>query len=305
MASEKPSLPKNRPKTLADLLPTNNYMRLNETLDQEVKPGSQHKFSLRLVRANLRDPNFMATFQESYSVYQQYQLIVHKDPPHDCDMQSFAQFLCNSPLMYETRQGVELGAFHQHYLVDGRIVAVAVLDILPQCLSSVYLYYDPKFWGSKLSPGTYSAIREIQLTQELGKQLPSLQYYYLGYYVHSCPKMKYKGQFLPSQLLSPSLLSWHPITSCLPLLDSSKYCTFEGIDEIYPGPTVPPSEIGRVGLLAGNVATCWAKVGGDRDDPVPQRLSVYWRLVGQTLAESMLLYWETGGEDTETDSDSE
>lgn len=36
-----------------------------------------------------------------------------------------------------------------------RIVCVAVLDILPGCLSSVYLYYDPDWWGQKpnLSPG--------------------------------------------------------------------------------------------------------------------------------------------------------
>lgn len=35
------------------------------------------------------------------------------------------------------------GAYHRQYLIDGRIVAVGVIDILPNCISSVYLYYDP------------------------------------------------------------------------------------------------------------------------------------------------------------------
>lgn len=49
------------------------------------------------------------------------------------------------------------GSFHQQYWLDGRLICVGVLDILPKCVSSVYLYYDPEFFF--LSPGTYSALR--------------------------------------------------------------------------------------------------------------------------------------------------
>ena len=49
------------------------------------------------------------------------------------------------------------GSFHQHYILDGQIIGVGVLDILPYCISSVYFYYDPAF--SFLSLGTYSALR--------------------------------------------------------------------------------------------------------------------------------------------------
>lgn len=37
------------------------------------------------------------------------------------------------------------GSYHQLYRVDGQLVAVAVLDILPSCVSSVYFMYD-KNW---------------------------------------------------------------------------------------------------------------------------------------------------------------
>ena len=51
------------------------------------------------------------------------------------------------------------GSFHQQYWLDGRIVAVGVIDILPTCVSSVYLYYHPDF--ASLSLGSYSALRSV------------------------------------------------------------------------------------------------------------------------------------------------
>lgn len=37
-----------------------------------------------------------------------------------------------------------------------------------------------------------SCCREIAFTRQLQKQSPKLSYYYLGFYIHSCPKMRYK-----------------------------------------------------------------------------------------------------------------
>ena len=82
------------------------------------------------------------------------------------------------------------GSFHQQYLIDGKIVAVGVIDILPSCVSSVYLYYDPDYFF--LSLGTYTAVRELAFTQYIHTLEPSVEYYYMGYYIHSCPKMRYK-----------------------------------------------------------------------------------------------------------------
>eukprot|EP00064_Thunnus_orientalis_P000172 superscaffoldBa00000008_g172 len=94
---------------------------------------------------------------------------------------------------------VGYGSFHQQYWLDGRIVAVGVIDILPTCVSSVYLYYHPDF--ASLSLGSYSALREISFTRQLQKQSPKLCYYYLGFYIHSCPKMRYKlGRSVPQSL---------------------------------------------------------------------------------------------------------
>merc|ERR1712173_187344 len=117
------------------------------------------------------------------------------------------------------------------------------------CVSSVYLYYDPDWWGQKptLSPGTYSALREVQLTKEL-----KLPYYYMGYYIHSVPKMRYKGRFLPSDLLSPSSLSWHKIENCIPELEKFKYSTFETVPTSQPQLKEEDNEENIISILSSN-----------------------------------------------------
>jgi len=48
--------------------------------------------------------------------------------------------------------------------------------------------------------------------QSLAEKVPSLKYYYMGFYIHSCPKMRYKGKLSPSYLLCPETYEWLPLT---------------------------------------------------------------------------------------------
>lgn len=41
----------------------------------------------------------------------------------------------------------------------------------------------------------------------------------MGYYIHNCPKMRYKGKLQPSYLLCPEVYTWH-------LLDDGEYPLF-------------------------------------------------------------------------------
>ena len=51
------------------------------------------------------------------------------------------------------------GTYHQLYRLDGRLVAVGVVDILPSGLSSVYLFYDPD--EKLLSLGMYYVLSHL------------------------------------------------------------------------------------------------------------------------------------------------
>ncbi|PBL02526.1 hypothetical protein ARMGADRAFT_981223 [Armillaria gallica] len=170
---------------------------------------------------------------EKFALYDKYQSDIHYDP--DNSSMGFRRFLVNSPLRgepipYTTTPAPphlppQYGSYHQLYRLDGQLIAMAVLDILPHCVSSVYFMYD-KTW-EKFSLGKVSALREISLAREIHDAgVSSMNYLYLGYYIHSCQKMRYKGQYSPSFLVDPETYEWYPLEQCTSLLDTNRYACF-------------------------------------------------------------------------------
>ena len=64
------------------------------------------------------------------------------------------------------------------------------------------------------------------MTRSLRGHASALQYYYMGFYIHTCPKMRYKASYNPSFLLCPEVYTWHPVGECKARLDRSRYCRF-------------------------------------------------------------------------------
>ncbi|XP_008825500.1 arginyl-tRNA--protein transferase 1 isoform X6 [Nannospalax galili] len=277
-ASSLPKAKSNQPKSLEDLI------------FESSPENASHKLEVRVVRSSPPSPQFKATFQESYQVYKRYQMVIHKDPPDKPTVSQFTRFLCSSPLEAEhPANGPECGygSFHQQYWLDGKIIAVGVIDILPYCVSSVYLYYDPDY--SFLSLGVYSALREIAFTRQLHERTSQVSYYYMGFYIHSCPKMKYKGQYRPSDLLCPETYIWVPIEQCLPSLDNSKYCRFnqdpQAVDE---GRSKEPDRL-RV-FHKKSVMPYGVYKNHQKDSSEEATVLQYASLVGQKCSERMLLF---------------
>lgn len=61
-------------------------------------------------------------------------------------------------------------------------MAVGVVDVLPDCLSSKYFFWDPDL--AHLSLGKIGALLEIEWVKKARVHCPSLSYYYMGYYIH-------------------------------------------------------------------------------------------------------------------------
>jgi arginyl-tRNA---protein transferase len=138
-------------------------------------------------------------------VFFRYQRKIHNDPASRWPESGFKRFLCDG--LDRSTQKVsgktkKLGSYHHCYRLDGKLVAVGVLDLLPHAVSSVYLFYDPEY--SHFDWGKLSALREIALAKE-----SSYQYYYMGFYIHSCIKMRYKANYKPSYLLDPETYDWN------------------------------------------------------------------------------------------------
>lgn len=193
---------------------------------------------------------------ERYKLYKKYQIIVHNDSEEDISELQFKRFLIDSPLVDTTSSSVcrntlpspnsatlsshnntgqsstsnqtnnalvtfgRYGTFHQLYRIDGELVAVGVIDVLPSGLSAVYMYYDPDY--RFLILGKLTALQEINCCRENG-----LTNYYMGFYIHSCEKMRYKAEFCPSELLCPISFEWFDFESvCKPLLNRCSFTPF-------------------------------------------------------------------------------
>ncbi|MFB9885179.1 arginyltransferase [Balneatrix alpica] len=76
---------------------------------------------------------------------------------------------------------------------QGVLLAVAVVDVLPQGLSAVYTFYDP---DSNRGLGVFAILWQLEYARQ-----QTLPFVYLGYWVKSCKKMSYKLDYRPVQLL--------------------------------------------------------------------------------------------------------
>ncbi len=79
------------------------------------------------------------------------------------------------------------------FRLQGKLVAVAVTDIVSDGVSAVYSFFDPDL--DKRSLGRFCILSQVNYAQQLG-----LEYVYLGYWIKDHPKMHYKTGFKPLQL---------------------------------------------------------------------------------------------------------
>ncbi|PWN42069.1 hypothetical protein IE81DRAFT_323894 [Ceraceosorus guamensis] len=158
--------------------------------------------------------------QEKYDLFTRYQMRIHHEARDKVSKpDGFARFLCDAPFAgarssepidLQSPDAVDYGLYHHEYRLNDKLVAVGVLDLLPSCLSSVYLFYDPDY--AHLELGKVSALREIALVLQLQRKagLGECQWYYLGFFIRTCPKMAYKGDYQPSELLDVHANEWKP-----------------------------------------------------------------------------------------------
>ena len=247
-----------------------------------------HKLEIKLIRSNPPSPEFKSTFRESFKVFQKYQMRIHNDTEDECDEKMYRRFLCDSSLMPKKSAAgwpCDYGSYHHQYRLDGKLIAVGVVDFLPKCLSSVYTFYDPDF--NFLSLGVYTALRELELTRQMYLKEPqNFHYYCMGYYVHACQKMRYKGQYYPSYLLCPESYQFIPIETCRPKLDASRYARLN--DEATP-PEDVSTWVNKVLVLFQRTIMPYAvyrAIAGSEEDA---KVTEYARFVGPSVAPRMVL----------------
>lgn len=188
-------------------------------LGEEAENREKSKaFSLEsLLEAEQKSKRFRTRFEpsgfsrEKFELFKLYQVAVHNDKPEEVTPSSFRRFLCQTPFPEQEVRGTNeqwhqlnnwvsykrtgqiqysrrVGPTHECYYLDDVLIGVSVLDFLPSGISSIYFIWHPDY--AHLSLGTLSGIREILMCKEL-----QLGFYYLGYYIEDCDKMRYKLRF--------------------------------------------------------------------------------------------------------------
>lgn len=135
---------------------------------------------------------FPAVFvQEHFDLYSRYLALRHPDGGMDNPTpESYMDFLTapwTDTVFYEMRAG-------------GKLVGVAVTDMMDDGLSAVYTFYDPDEAGR--SPGKFAILYQIEQARLRGQE-----WLYLGYWVARSVKMNYKSEYRPQQLYINN--NWH------------------------------------------------------------------------------------------------
>ncbi|KAH9810198.1 arginine-tRNA-protein transferase [Melampsora americana] len=211
--------------------------------EAEINPknSDSHEFKIKLEPAQFSE--------EKFKLYQRYQIEIHHDPPEKISRSSFNSFLCENPFSTipnsnsnstSTSTSIKLpktlGAYHASYYLDENLIGLSIFDLLPEGISSVYFLWDPKL--SSLSLGKLSVLKEISWIQEDwirledDLDLSTFEYYFLGYYIHSCTKMKYKSDYQPSELLNPLTKQWDSFQTWFPKLNQTDPPSFENSNKM-------------------------------------------------------------------------
>eukprot|EP00775_Hariotina_reticulata_P007481 gene7481-7690_t len=148
---------------------------------------------------------------EEFELYVKYQVKQHHDDPADLTPSRYKSFLfmligvrmCGSKADPGTAV-VVAGCCMCADAKAGLCFIRAVLPTSKAAQGACGLTCQPGFGGGRL---------EQTQQAHAAPGAADLKYYYMGYYIHGCPKMSYKAEYAPSELLCPQRQVWVKINS--------------------------------------------------------------------------------------------
>ena len=121
---------------------------------------------------------------EHLQLFEKYHLYMHQKKGWDLSKTTLQHYY-NSFVTGYNDFGYEV-----LYYDKEKLIAVDLIDVLPNGISSIYFYYDPDY--AKYSLGKLSLYHQLLFAKNANKS-----WIYLGYYVEDCPSLSYKSEYTP------------------------------------------------------------------------------------------------------------
>ena len=165
------------------------YKRSKSTKQAWNKYKKLGNVEIRLERASFSE--------ESYQLYKRYQQERHGDSTTE---EGFKRHLVDNFLPSEG----DYGMFHRKHYIDGKLVILHVVTILPHCSDSDYNVYDPDPEYTNFSLGKMAIIHELE---QCSKRItPAFQVF--GDYIENHEKLAYKSMYSPAEILDNTTNEW-------------------------------------------------------------------------------------------------
>ena len=154
---------------------------------ERFEPSRTHRRILRRGDALLRmEMGGAAVSDDRIALYEKHKRErgLHTEDEEPIDASGYGRFLVDSCAR----------SFELRFLLEDEVVARSIVDRGERSLSAVYCYHDPDH--ARLSLGTYSILKQVELCRERG-----LDWLYLGLYIAENASMSYKARYLPHERL--------------------------------------------------------------------------------------------------------
>ena len=162
-----------------------NYFKVSKSQKRVLKRNQDLEVSFEMPSSS----------DEVYHLYADYINQRHSDgdmyPP---SLEQFESFLCQGPAASNTR--------FICFRLEQKLLAVAVVDMLPKGLSAIYTFFDPAYDVRSL--GRLAVLWQIRWAQS-----QAMDFVYLGYWIKERQKMAYKAEYRPLQVFED--LVWQPL----------------------------------------------------------------------------------------------
>jgi len=158
---------------------------------QSIKIDVENFIFSKSARRVLKKASHIKTYIQTPTLTQEHIKLFEKYHLHMSDKKDWNYSEITPEHYYNSFvNGHEEFGYEVLYFDEGELIAVDLIDVLNDGVSSIYFYYDPDY--SHLSLGKYSLYNQIKFAKESKKK-----WIYLGYYVKECPSLSYKAEYKP------------------------------------------------------------------------------------------------------------